>query len=206
MSGSTREHWDRVYRRKAPTETSWYEPAPDRSLALIEATGVARRAPIVDVGGGASTLVDHLLDAGYSNVTVLDVAASALAHAQARLGERAETVTWIAADIRTFRPERRFALWHDRAALHFLTDPADRARYMKVLRGALAPGGHVVIATFGPGGPTRCSGLDVHRYGVDTLGALLGQEFAVRAHAIEVHTTPAGLQQEFLYAWWQAEG
>src|ERR1051325_2966799 len=136
MAGEPKDHWQRVYERAASHELSWYEPVPERSLELILATGVARDAAVLDVGGGASTLVDDLLKKHFSDVTVLS-----------RLGPDARRVQWVEADITTFQPLRRYALWHDRAVLHFLIDPAARARYLDVLGAALAPGGHLVLAT-----------------------------------------------------------
>jgi SAM-dependent methyltransferase len=205
VSDSRKAHWERVYATKQPTEASWYEPVPARSLDLIRATGEPLAAPILDVGGGASTLVDHLLRAGYSDVSVLDVAADALDHARARLGNAAARVTWIEADITRFRSARAFAIWHDRAVFHFLTEADDRERYLGVLRRTLRAGGHLVLATFGPEGPTRCSGLAVRRYSERELSALLGPGFALRLHQLEEHRTPMGTVQQFLYGWWQAE-
>ncbi len=200
-----RTHWEAVYRTKAATETSWYQPVLQRSLELIQAAAVPPGAAILDVGGGASTLVDHLLAAGFTDVTVLDIASTALAQARARLGAKAACVQWIAADITTWQPTRRYVVWHDRAVFHFLVDPALRARYLGSLRAALAPGGHVVIATFGPEGPTRCSGLDVQRYSTETLSAVLGSAFQLMRSQLEEHVTPAGKRQQFLYCWWRSE-
>ena len=204
-SDEQRTHWEAVYRTKAATETSWYQPVLQRSLELIQATSVGPGAAILDVGGGASTLVDHLLAAGFADVTVLDIAPTALAQARVRLGAKAASVQWIAADITTWQPTRRYVVWHDRAVFHFLVDPALRARYLGSLRAALAPGGHVVIATFGPEGPTRCSGLDVQRYSTETLSAVLGSAFRLMRSQLEEHVTPAGKRQQFLYCWWRSE-
>lgn len=200
-----RKHWDGVYTRWGPGEVSWYEPIPAGSLALIRATGVRPDAPILDVGGGASTLVDHLLAEGCTDVSVLDIAPRALERARLRLGGEADRVTWIEADVLDFEPERRYAVWHDRAVLHFLTDERSQRRYLKTMRAALQPGGHVVLATFGPEGPTRCSGLEVQRYSAQSLSALLGPSFGLRSHSLEVHHTPKGAEQQFLFGWWTAE-
>ena len=200
-----RTHWEAVYRTKAATETSWYQPVLQRSLELIQEAAVPPGAAILDVGGGASTLVDHLLSGGFTDVTVLDIASTALAQARARLGAKAACVQWIAADITTWQPTRRYVVWHDRAVFHFLVDPGLRARYLGSLRAALAPGGHVVIATFGPEGPTRCSGLDVQRYSTETLSAVLGSAFRLMRSHLEEHVTPAGKRQQFLYCWWRSE-
>lgn len=163
-------------------------------------------APILDVGGGTSTLVDHLLDAGYRDVSVLDIASSAFAQAKARLGAKATQVTWIEADVTRFEPSRTYAVWHDRAVFHFQTEVADRDRYLDVLRKSLQPPGHFLLATFGSEGPTRCSGLEVQRYSVEMLKGLLEPDFELRACEIEEHRTPTGGGQEFLYSWWESVG
>lgn len=204
MTTNATDHWERLYQGKGAAELSWFESTPRRSLQSIQDTGVALNAPILDVGGGASLLVDHLLLLGYTDVTVLDLAPAALAQSKDRLGPVAERVTWIPADVMTFRPRRRYAVWHDRAVLHFLVGKLEQRSYVGVLRDALAPGGHVILATFGPGGPTRCSGLPVQRHSVETLSALLGPEFELRSSTLEDHYTPAGVAQRFLYTRWQA--
>lgn len=202
MSESRRLHWEGVYDSKAFRDVSWYQPRPAMSLELIAGADVARDAPIIDIGGGASTLVDHLLADGYRDVTVLDVSGRALAQARGRLGESAGRVHWIVSDVATFRPERPYRLWHDRAVLHFLVDADDRDRYVEALRAALAPGGHLVLATFGPEGPLKCSGLEVRRYSLEMMGELLGHEFELQADTIEFHRTPAGGRQQFLCTRW----
>jgi 2-polyprenyl-3-methyl-5-hydroxy-6-metoxy-1,4-benzoquinol methylase len=200
-----KEHWDRVYSTKGPREFSWYEPVPSRSLALIRATGALPRAPILDIGGGASTLVDHLLDEGYTDVSVLDIATVALKQARIRLAGRADSVSWIEADVLEFQPARRFTVWHDRAVLHFLMEVSSRSLYLDTMRAALDPGGHVIVATFGPDGPMSCSGLAVQRYSAQSLSTLLGPSFELRSHSIELHRTPTGVEQQFLYGWWEAK-
>jgi 2-polyprenyl-3-methyl-5-hydroxy-6-metoxy-1,4-benzoquinol methylase len=197
-------HWENVYRSKAHTEVSWYEPVPHHSLELIRAIGLPRTGAILDIGGGASTLVDHLLADGYLDVTVLDLVRTPLGIAQARLGDARRAVKWIVSDVNSFRPERRYALWHDRAVLHFLTSEHDQAKYVEVLKTTLESHGHVVLATFGPEGPTRCSGLPVQRYGIEQARALLGAGFRLRRSELEMHPTPSGHQQQFLWTWWQA--
>jgi SAM-dependent methyltransferase len=204
MVAESAGHWERIYRTKSPTEVSWYEPAPEISLALIGATGVGCTAPIIDVGAGASQLVDHLVADGYRDVTVLDIAPAALALARARLGPTAAQVVWVVSDVTAFQPERRYHLWHDRAAFHFLMTGEERARYLRVVEAALAPGGHLVLATFGPEGPRRCSGLPVQRYSTEDLGVLLGPGFRLRRSELQDHPTPAGQSQQFLWSWWQA--
>ena len=203
MTDELRDHWQKVYATKAPTEVSWYQPVPERSLALIRDTGVPPDAPLLDVGAGASTLVDQLLAAGYTDLTVLDISGTALATAQARLGAAAARVRWVEADITRFTPERRYALWHDRAVFHFLVEPDRRQRYLDTLGAALALGGHLILATFGPQGPTRCSGLPVQRYSAAELDALLAPRYRLVRSEIEDHRTPAGQPQQFLYGWWQ---
>ena len=204
MTDSRKAHWEGIYETKLPAELSWYQPAPAKSLEFIRAAGVAATAPILDVGGGASPLVDHLLHDRYTDVTVLDIAGSALRHARSRLGAMAARVSWIEDDIMRFVPTREYALWHDRAVFHFLVGTGDRNRYLDVLRSALQPGGHVVLATFGPEGPARCSGLPVQRYSVEDITALLGPGFDLRADLIDTHRTPSGTLQQFVFGRWQA--
>ncbi len=201
-AGFRRDHWETVYGSKKATDVSWFQPRPERSLQLIEKAAVDRDDAIIDIGGGASTLVDHLLDDGFTDVTVLDIASKSLLQAQQRLGERAADVAWVVADITEFRPSRTWRLWHDRAALHFLIDEQDRARYVEVLRSALEPGGHVVLAMFGPDGPLKCSGLEIQRYSIDRVEDLLGPDFALQSQELENHLTPMGSNQQFLYSCW----
>jgi hypothetical protein len=194
-----RNHWDEVYGRRAANELSWFEGRPSRSLEMIAATGVDPAAALIDVGGGASTLVDELLAKAFSDVTVLDVSKEVLAKVSVRLGERHPHVALIQQDITSFRPSRHYALWHDRAVFHFLTSAADRQRYREALLGAAIPGSHVIIATFGPEGPTRCSGLDTLRYDARALAEELGTDFELVKSVIDTHATPSGAQQQFLY-------
>jgi SAM-dependent methyltransferase len=199
---SSKEHWDSVYRTKSTEQVSWYRPHLDRSLAFLEATGLSRDASVIDVGGGASTFVDDLLDRGYTNVTVLDLSPAALDAAKARLGSRASQVKWICADVTDVPlPTRAYDFWHDRAVFHFLREPAARARYVSAVRRMLKPGGHIVVATFGPHGPEKCSGLDVMRFTPEALHAEFGPEFARLSDAVETHTTPWGAEQEFVYCY-----
>lgn len=194
-----RTHWQQLYRSRAPTELSWYQAIPSQSLDLIRNTGLSFAEPIIDVGGGASSLVDHLLELGFRDVTVVDLSADALAQVRSRLGLRADTVTLVEADVLEFVPSRRYTLWHDRAVFHFLTAPADQCRYAEVLRAALRPRGHVILATFGPCGPHRCSGLEVIRYSPAQLAAALGPELRLEEAIEESHRTPGGALQEFVY-------
>jgi SAM-dependent methyltransferase len=170
------------------------------SLELIEEASLARGAAILDAGGGTSRLAGRLLAAGYTDITVADISEAALQRARAELGSLAERVSWLQVDLRTHRFKRRFDLWHDRAVLHFMVDAADRATYLDTLRSALRPSGHLVVATFGPEGPTRCSGLPVDRYSAAELSALLGDEFELVSSRLLAHETPSGAAQQFLYA------
>ena len=199
---SSKEHWDSVYRNRGSEQVSWYRPHLDRSLAFLEATGLGRDARVIDVGGGASTFVDDLLDRGYTNVTVLDLSAAALDVAKGRLGSRASQVKWICADVTDPQlPSEAYDFWHDRAVFHFLREPAARARYVSAVRRMLKPGGHIVVATFGPHGPEKCSGLEVMRFTPEALHAEFGPEFARLSDAVEMHTTPWGSEQEFVYCY-----
>ena len=205
MDQDPRTHWQHVYETKAPTEVSWYQSEPTLSLEFIQATGVSKSEPIIDVGGGASLLVDCLSSLGYSDVSVLDVSAAALDLAKARMGAAADKIRWVSHDITQFQPDRAFALWHDRAFFHFLVDPDLRERYLQSLRASLRPGAHVILATFGPQGPLRCSGLETQRYSADELSILLGPTFQLVRRQIEVHSTPSGGSQQFQYGWWRAD-
>ena len=195
-----KEHWESVYRSKRPTDVSWYQAEAALSLQVIQQVVPSRDAPIIDVGGGASVLVAQLQTAGYSHLTVLDLSATALAASRASLGPAARDIHWIEADVLSADlPQRGFAFWHDRAVFHFLTDPADRDRYVAQVRHALAPAGHVLVATFAEDGPTRCSGLDVMRYSPAALHAQFGEGFAFVAAYREEHRTPTGAVQAFTY-------
>jgi trans-aconitate methyltransferase len=196
---SRQAHWDKVYATRPATGLSWYEPDPVKSLELIRASGVLPVDPIIDVGGGASFLIDKLLEAGYHDLTVLDVSNEVLQKLRARLGSRSAAVTFLREDVATFQPARRYGLWHDRAVFHFLTRREDREHYVNALRQALLPNGHVVIATFGPQGPERCSGLATMRYDARALAAELGSDFRLADSSLAVHRTPSDKEQQFLY-------
>jgi trans-aconitate methyltransferase len=189
-------HWDRAY-AEGDTARSWYQPAARTSLALLAAATGGLPASVVDVGGGASTLVDGLLAAGVEDVTVLDVSAAATAIAAARLGEDAQRVTWVTTDLLEWRPPRRYAAWHDRAVLHFLTDDADRGRYAALLDAATAPGSVAVLGGFAPDGPEKCSGLPVRRAGAEELRDLVGEGWTLVEARTETHHTPSGGEQAF---------
>jgi ubiquinone/menaquinone biosynthesis C-methylase UbiE len=178
---------------------SWFQARPAISLKLIQACGVAKEQPVIDVGGGASVLVDFLLDAGFQRLAVLDISGAALDQAQRRLGARASAVEWFEADVTEFKPPHRFALWHDRAAFHFLTDKTDRRKYVDTLTRTLLPDGHIIIATFAIDGPLRCSGLDVVRYDARSICAELGASFRSLEQTDETHVTPWSTEQKFSY-------
>jgi len=199
---AVREHWDALYSRKTPEGVSWYQRHLERSLSFIDHAKLDRDDPIIDVGGGASTLVDDLLDRGFTDLTVLDISRSAIDAAKARLGDRAERVHWIVADVTdaTLKPDW-YVFWHDRAVFHFLREEAARRSYVASVRRAVKAGGHVLVATFGPDGPERCSGLDVVRYGADELHSQFGPEFTKISSVVENHRTPGGAEQQFLYCY-----
>ena len=201
MDTSERQsHWENVYTTKAENEVSWFEESPAVSLKLIRATGAAKDASIIDVGGGASRLVDALLQDGYSVVTVLDLSERAIATAKARLGDRAASVAWITADVTAWKPAATFDVWHDRAAFHFLTESVERGAYVARVSQALRVGGHLIIGTFALDGPERCSGLPVRRYDAASLGEALGPAFALVETRPHEHLTPMGRVQRFQFS------
>jgi SAM-dependent methyltransferase len=197
-----KQHWERVYQTKKPNEVSWYQPHLEISLGLIADAVPSRDAHIIDVGAGESTLVDDLLARGYQNIYVLDVSETALDVAKSRLGAQSERVNWLCGDILTFpfEPEQ-FDLWHDRAVFHFLTEPKNRSAYVRQVARAVKPGGHVIVGTFGPEGPTQCSGLDVMRYDSEALHDEFGSAFRLVKHHTELHRTPKGATQQFTYCY-----
>lgn len=204
---SDTHHWERVYSTKGADQVSWYRPHLEQSLDFIRTCGLAPDARIVDVGGGASTLVDDLLDAGFGNLAVIDLAEAALTTARARLGDRATRVDWIAGDVTTtLLPPDSVDFWHDRAVFHFLTDPAARDAYLEQVLRAVKPGGHVLVATFGLDGPDRCSGLPVQRYDADGIHGVFGASFVKVGSAAEQHETPWGSTQSFVYCFCRRDG
>jgi len=197
-----REHWNTVYATKAEDQVSWYRPHLSRSLAFLDDANIGPSSGIIDVGGGASTFVDDVLDRGYSNITVLDISQAAFDAVRTRLGPRASRVRWICGDLTEVKlPEGAFDFWHDRAVFHFLRDAKARERYVNAVRRSLKPGGHIVVATFGPNGPKKCSGLDVMRFTPEGLHSEFGPSFARIESANENHTTPWGTDQEFVYCY-----
>ena len=196
-----RAHWQRVYQTRSPDAVSWYRPHLQVSLDLLKLAGLAVDSSVIDVGGGASTLVDDLLDRGVSDISVLDVSPEALSIARRRLGARANDVTWLAVDLlQAAMPEGKFDLWHDRAVLHFLTNPPDAIRYARQAARAVRVDGHAVISGFAPEGPERCSGLPVARRSAEEIAKLLAPAFELVAKRTERHRTPAGAEQAFEYA------
>jgi SAM-dependent methyltransferase len=192
--------WETVYSTKAPDAVSWFRPHLETSLALIERVAADRSASMIDVGGGASTLVDDLLARGYGNITILDISGSALEVSRKRLGSDADRVHWLSADITQAGLLPHFYdVWHDRAVFHFLTAKEQRIAYVEKVAYALKPGGHVIISTFGPEGPAKCSGLDVVRYDAESLQREFGGRFHLVDSFKELHDTPFGTKQQFLY-------
>lgn len=197
---SGKSHWEKVYHTKASTEVSWFQEHAELSLKLIREAGTPASAAIIDVGGGASTLVDDLLSHGYTRPSVLDLSAAALATAKARLGVRADQVNWIEADILSAPlPQHAYDVWHDRAVFHFLTSEDERHRYVQQVLHAVKPGGLVIVATFAEDGPDKCSGLPVMRYNAEQLHGQFGEPFELLGHEQETHHTPGGSDQKFVY-------
>jgi len=195
----SRTHWEKIYGEKAPNAVSWYRPHLETSLSLIERVA-SRDSAIIDVGGGESTLVDDLLSHGHENVTVLDVSQTAIDANKTRLGKASERVHWLVADITKAQlAQSAYDVWHDRAVFHFLTAPNDRVAYVRQAARAVKPGGHVIVSTFGPEGPTKCSGLDVVRYDAESLHREFGGHFRLLESTKELHQTPFGTIQQFLY-------
>ncbi len=197
-----KQHWEQVYATKPSDSVSWFQEHANQSMRLIHNTGLGKDAAIIDVGGGASRLVDDLVAEGYTDLTVLDLSAAALAVAKQRLGKQANTVHWMEGDITSAEfPLHRFDIWHDRAVFHFLTDPADRHAYVEQVLRSVRPGGHVIVATFAEDGPEKCSGLTVMRYKPETLHAEFGDAFLLVKHEKEAHHTPSDAIQQFVYCY-----
>lgn len=200
----SRAHWERIYATRAASDVSWFQAHDALSLKAIREAGMGPDAAIIDVGGGASTLVDDLLAQGYAHLAVLDVSGTALAMARERLGDSASRVEWIEADVlQAAFAEHAYDVWHDRAVFHFLTDEEARGIYVRQLSKAVKPGGLVIMATFAEDGPTRCSGLPVRRYSAEQLQAELGDAFTLLGHEKETHRTPGGKEQRFLYGFFE---
>jgi 2-polyprenyl-3-methyl-5-hydroxy-6-metoxy-1,4-benzoquinol methylase len=193
-------HWEKIYSEKAPGAVSWYRLHLETSIELIEQGAADCSASIIDIGGGESTLIDDLLARGYHNGTVLDISQTAIDVTKKRLGTASENVLWLIGDITTIKLEpRSYDVWHDRAVFHFLTSPDERRAYVHQVAWAVKQGGHVIVSTFGPEGPTKCSGLDVVRYDAESLHKEFGVHFNLLDHSEELHRTPFGTVQQFLY-------
>jgi 2-polyprenyl-3-methyl-5-hydroxy-6-metoxy-1,4-benzoquinol methylase len=201
-----KSHWEKVYNTKEPNQVSWYRPHLETSLALINRAAGANSASIIDVGGGESTLVDDLLARGYENITILDISQTAIDVTKKRLNEAADGVQWITGDVTKVElPRDAYDVWHDRAVFHFLTRTEERVAYVRQVAHAVKPDGHVIVSTFGPEGPTKCSGLDVARYDSDSLHEQFGARFRLVDSAKELHQTPFGTTQQFLYCYCRIE-
>lgn len=195
-----KDHWEQTYSSKSAESLGWYKPHLQTSLSWIATLKLPTDTPIIDIGGGASTLVDDLLEAGYQSISVLDISENALLTARARLGEKALLINWVAGNITTVElPAQHYELWHDRAVFHFLTEPDQQRQYRDRLLSALKPGGHLVMGTFAPEAPAKCSGLPVQRYDLELLQNTLGDEFELIRHDKEMHITPGGVEQMYLY-------
>jgi ubiquinone/menaquinone biosynthesis C-methylase UbiE len=195
-------HWEHIYETKGSTRVSWYQEHAQLSLQFIKSTGIQKTDHIIDIGGGASNLVDDLIAGGFQHISILDVSGTALQLARQRLGARAAEVNWIEADITQMGfPEQAYDLWHDRAVFHFLTQAEQRRRYVDTVRHTVRTGGHVIVATFAPDGPERCSGLEVVRYSPESLHDEFGEAFELKESTRETHHTPFGTEQKFIYCY-----
>lgn len=199
-SRSDQAHWDSVYAAKGEAEVSWFQETPTPSLELLDLVGARPFSAIIDIGGGESRLVDSLLDRGFENITVLDLSAKALAATRARLGDKGKKVKWIVEDATEWRPSEAYDVWHDRAAFHFLIRQSEQASYIQRLEAALRRGGHAIIGTFALDGPDKCSGLPVARHSAESIGALLGADFALIDSRRHEHKTPWGAIQRFQFS------
>jgi 2-polyprenyl-3-methyl-5-hydroxy-6-metoxy-1,4-benzoquinol methylase len=199
MDFNRKEHWEKIYRSKALKDVSWYQPVPETSLRFLQELGIPKTAKIIDVGGGDSLFVDHLLELGYRNVSVLDISEQAIDRAKERLGERSRLVNWIVSDVATFAPQEQYDFWHDRAVFHFLTQEQDVGNYLEVLGKGLQPEGTLVMGTFSENGPSTCSGIPVKQYSETTLTALMGSLFdKIKCLAVD-HKTPFDTIQQFIF-------
>ena len=205
MRYNAKEHWESIYQTKEPNEVSWYQEKPETSLNLISETGIEKNAKIIDVGAGASELVDNLLALGFRNITALDVSSNALNESKKRLGDRTNNVKWIVSDLMEFETNDRYGLWHDRAVLHFLTEEEDIRRYKELVRTYLKPKGYVIVSTFSINGPKKCSGLDVKPYSEDSMKTLFTGFEHIKSFE-EEHFTPWGSSQIFIWGVFRKRG
>lgn len=196
-------HWEKIYQSKALEEVSWYQPNPEASLAYVQSANLDKDAQIIDVGAGDSFLVDYLLDQGYEHITVLDISEAAIARAKKRLGNRAELVNWVVSDVVEYNPEQTFDFWHDRAAFHFLTNPADQEAYAALVSKAVKSNGKMLVATFSDHGPTKCSGIEIQQYEEEQLAQFFSKDFSMLSSQRLIHPTPFATEQEFLFAYFE---
>lgn len=205
MGISRKEHWEKVYRTRPLEDVGWYQPRPETSLDFIEKLNIPLAARIIDVGGGDSLLVDHLLDLGFEDLTVLDISSAAIERAQQRLGDRASGVKWIIKDVVKYDPDEKYDLWHDRAAFHFLTNEEDISRYVSIAEKGVKPGGHLVIGSFSEEGPHKCSGLEITQYSERSLSQRFERSFR-KIESLKVdHTTPSGALQNYIFCSFKRE-
>lgn len=197
------QHWENIYQNHNLTQVSWYEPIPETSLSIITRFNLPKDAAIIDIGGGDSLLVDYLLLMGYSNITVLDISSKAIERAQARLGEKAQSVNWVVCDVLDFTLIQKYDVWHDRAAFHFFTDIAEQERYLDRVHHCLKPNGYLVLSTFGTDGPESCSGLPVQQYSENSLSSLFNRYFEKIKCFTKMHITPFHAVQSFVFCSFQ---
>ena len=200
-----KKHWEDIYQTKELKDVSWYQPNPQTSLDFIKKYEISTKSKIIDIGGGDSFLVDHLVELGFQDITVLDISEAAIERAKYRLGVKAKNVTWIVEDVINFQPAEKYDFWHDRAVFHFLTNEEDRKKYVRQVMRSVKHGGHVIISTFGLEGPDTCSGLDVIKYDADSLHTEFGKTFQLIESSTEIHNTPFGTTQQFLYCYCRME-
>lgn len=205
-STDRKNHWETIYQTKPLESVSWYQPVPETSLSLIAALNLPKTARIIDIGGGDSLLVDHLLQLGYTDLTVLDISEAALERARKRLGPLAGQVQWVNSDVVDFEPDEAYDLWHDRAAFHFLTRPSEVGAYSKAAADALGPGAQLIIGTFSVNGPTKCSGLEIRQYDPASMEAAFGEAFRQTGCQEVGHHTPGGAVQQFLFCTFERRG
>jgi len=205
MAKQTKAHWERAYKARPIPELSWHQDVPATSLRFVEKTAVSHEQAIIDVGGGAFSLADHLLTAGFKQISVLDISATALQHGRDRLGDEADKIEWVEADITNYQPTHKVDVWHDRAVFHFLTNATDRTAYLQTMGEMLHDDGHVIISTFALDGPEQCSALNIVRYDADMMCAEFGEQYRLLETCKETHPKPRGGEQEFIYFWFQRQ-
>lgn len=194
-----KKHWEEIYQTKQLESCSWYQPSPFTSISLIEDGGIPLSSKIIDVGGGDSFLVDHLLDKGYTDITVLDISEAAIQRAKQRIGNRAAKATWIVSDVTRFKPSEKYDVWHDRAAFHFLTDPVDIGKYVELVEASIAPGGKLIVGTFSETGPKKCSGIEIKQYSKEELASVFSKGFTKNSCLNVDHATPSNTVQNFTF-------